>query len=222
MLLRNTIFLFGLFLVPSFSLAYNPTINTTTTPFAVSIIDNNIESRAEYLGELIGYPHMYEFVLGKEAALTLELVQLPGESPVPFSLIAVKENSNNGGVVEVGRLQAKDTTWSLVKDRILGLQLLHGQVFTAELKAGVYRVEVSTPDNFGPYLLTVGEVPYNPGYFSTLSDIRTIQKFFGFSIFSLFKSSYVFYPLGIVILLILFFITWRNREKLQGRITLGK
>jgi len=223
-LCKKIIFLtcFLLVLAPSFLLAYNPTINTTVLPFEVVTIDNNIEAEAEYLNELIGYPQMYEFVLTKEATLTLELAQLSKDTPVPFSLITVKENTNNGGVTEIGRLQAKDISWTLVNDRILGMQLLKSQVFSADLTAGVYRVEVSTPDNFGAYFLTVGDVPFNPGYFSTLSDIRTIQHFFDLSLISLFRSSYVSYPLGIIILLILFFFTWRNREKLQGRFSIGK
>ena len=46
-----------------------------------------------------------------------------------------------------------------MKDRVLGMRLLKSQIFSAELTAGVYRVEVSTPDNFGSYLLTVGDKP---------------------------------------------------------------
>ncbi|HMO78386.1 MAG TPA: hypothetical protein PKD95_04285 [Candidatus Paceibacterota bacterium] len=220
--LRNFVLINCLFLVPNLVLAYNPTINTTILPFDVVTIDGNIESEAQYLGKLIGYPQMYEFVLTEAATLTLELAQLSDENPIPFSLIIVKENSNNGGVSEVGRLQAKDISWSMVKDRVLGLKLLKSEVFVAELTAGVYRVEVSTPDNFGSYLLEVGDEPFNPGYFSTLSDIRTIQKFFDLSFFSLLRSSYVSYPLGIVILLILFYFTWRKREELERRFSLGK
>jgi hypothetical protein len=210
------------FFIPNLLLAYNPTINTSTVPFAVVTIDNEIETQAEYLGELIGYPQMYEFFLPAAATLTLELSQLATEEPVKFSLIAVKENSNNGGVTEVGRLSAKDISWTLVKDRILGMQFLKSQIFTAELTSGIYRVEVSTPDNFGSYLLTIGDTPFNPGYFSTLADIRTIQKFFDLSIFSLLRSSYISYPLGIILLVVLFFVTWRNRENLQGRFSLRK
>lgn len=220
--LRNTFLLLAVFFTPSFLLAYKPTINTTKLPFELVNIDNNVETQSEYLGELTGYPQMYEFVLAEEATLTLELAQLPSDNQVQFSLITVKENAKNGGVTEVGRLQAKDISWTLVKDRVLGMRLLKSQIFSAELTAGVYRVEVSTPDNFGSYLLTVGDKPFNPGYFNTLSDIRTIQNFFKLSLWSMFKSSYVYYPLGIIILLMLYFVTWRNREKLQGQFSFKK
>lgn len=201
-------------------MAYNPTINLTTVPFDVVTIDSDIETKSEYLGRLTGYPQMYEFILASDATLTLELTQLPSEDPIPFSLIAVKENTNNGGVTEVGRLQAKDISWILVKDKVLGMQLLRSQVFSVDITSGIYRVEVSTPDNFGPYLLTVGEKPFNPGYFKTLADVRTIQGFFELSSLSLFKSSYVSYPLGIIIMLVLFFVTWKRRKYLQDRFSL--
>lgn len=197
--------------------AYNPSINAPAIPYEVYMADSDISTRAEYLGELIGDPHMYEFSIGSDTKLTLKLLQMKEESLVPLSLIAVKQNNQNAGVVEVGRLVSKDITWAEVDDSALGLDLVSSQTFEAMLTPGIYRVEVSTAENYGKYLLTIGEAEANPGYFSTLADIRMIQKFFGASVFSLLLSSYVYYPLGIIVLLWLFYITWRKRELLTAK-----
>jgi hypothetical protein len=207
-LVIGLLFLFA----PVLAWAYNPTVNTTTIPYEVVTIDNQIESMAEYLGELKGDPQMYEFTIGAEANLKLRVIQLETNTPIPFSLIAVRQNNQNAGVVEVGRLRAKDTTWEKVKDNVLGLTFLKSGIFETKIGPGVYRVEVSTPDNFGSYMLTIGDGPISPGYFNTLGDIRTIQKFFGKSIFAMLRSSYVYYPIGILILCGLIYMTWRKRN----------
>jgi hypothetical protein len=197
--------------------AYNPSVNTSTVPYAVVVIDNAITTQAEYLGELVGDPHMYEFTIGGEETLTLTVSQLENEPPLLLSLIAVKENNHNAGVAEVGRLTAKDIKWKVVDDSVLGLTFLRSQKFEADIGTGVYRVEVSTPDNIGSYMLTVGEEPVSPGYFSTLADIRQIQRFFGKSPLALLKSSYVYYPVGSLVLIGLLYYTWRNRQRIQKR-----
>lgn len=197
--------------------AYNPSVNTSTIPYEVVGLNTPITLQSEYLGELVGDPHMYEFTTGEDTTLTLTISQLETETPLLLSLIAVKENNHNAGVAEVGRLSAKDITWEVVDDAVLGLSFLRSQQFKAQIGMGVYRVEVSTPDNFGPYMLTVGEEVVSPGYFSTLADIRIIQRFFGKSPLALLQSSYVYYPLGSLILIGLFYYTWRNRHRIKRR-----
>jgi hypothetical protein len=199
------------------TLAYNPSINDTVIPYQVYVADSNIEVQAEYLGELTGDPQMYEFTIGADSTLILKVVQLENETAVPFSLIAVKQNNQNAGVVEVGRLKAKDFTWQKQSDRVLGLSFLESPVFEAKIGPGVYRVEVSTPDNFGSYMLLIGAVEAKPGYFKTLGDIHRMQSFFGKTIFHMLLSSYVYYPIGIALLSGLIFYTWRNRKKLQKK-----
>lgn len=207
--------LLAVFVVPALSLAYEPMLNTTTIPYEPQVIDSAINNQTQHLGLLVGDPHMYEFTIGVDTTLTLRVSQLAGDTPIPFSLIAVRENTQNAGVVEVGRLRAKDITWEEERDGALGLTLAHSPAFEAEIGPGVYRVEVSTPENLGAYMLTVGSIPTPTGYFETLADVRTIQKFFGVSIFGMLLSSYVLYPLGILVLLALFYYTWRNRARLQ-------
>ncbi len=197
--------------------AYNPSINVPPLPYEVYMANSDIAIEAEYLGELKGDPHMYEFSIGAETPLRLTLFQLEEGEPIPFSLIAVKQNNQNAGVVEVGRLAAKDITWTEVTDNGLGLDFVSSQTFEATISPGIYRVEVSTSENYGKYMLRIGETNANPGYFSTLADVRLVQKFFGASIFSLLLSSYVYYPLGILLLLGLIFMTWSKRGQLGAR-----
>jgi hypothetical protein len=210
-----SLILASVFLLPAISLAYAPTLNSTILPYEPQIIDSAISNEAQYLGLLVGDPHMYEFTIGVDTMLTLQVSQRASDTPISFSLIAVRENTQNAGVVEVGRLRAKDIAWEEERDGGLGLTLAHSSVFEAEIGPGVYRVEVSTPENIGAYMLTVGAIETPVGYFETIAQVRTIQKFFGMSIFGMLLSSYVLYPLGIILLLGLFYYTWRNRARLQ-------
>ncbi len=212
-ILLAVIFLFNL--TPAS--AYNPSVNTTTIPYQVYTADSLIETRAEYLGELKGDPQMYEFTIGADTKLSARVWQLETGNPIPFSIIAVRQNNQNAGVAEVGRLKANEIVWEKTRDSVLGLSFLKSKAFESEIGPGIYRIEVSTPDNVGKYMLTIGEKRVSSGYFGTLAEVRKIQSFFGKSIFAIFTSSYIYYPLGIVILSVLIFITWRKRELIKSK-----
>lgn len=214
--LLSLVFLFAALVVASpTAVAYEPVLNTTTIPYEPFLIDSDIVAKSEYLGELTGDPHMYEFTIGADTTLTLKLAQLPADTPVPFSLIAVRQNLQNAGVVEVGRQRAQDISWTKEGYSSLGFSLLESPVFTADIGPGTYRVEVSTPENMGKYMLVVGTEEVSRGYFRTLGDIRTIQAFFDKSFFRIFLSSYVYYPLGSMLLIYGMYVTWRNRQKIS-------
>ncbi len=203
------------FAIPAISLAYNPIINETTVPYEVTTI-SEIGSQTEYLGDLVGDPQMYEFAVGETTNLKMALIQADSDTLIPFSLIVVKQNEDKGGVSEVGRLNGSKVEWQKVEDSVLGMNFSKSEVFTAVLKPGIYKAEVSTPENYGKYALVVGDQTEKVGYFATLSDIYTFQTFFGGSIFSMFKSSYVYYPLGILLIISVFYFTWRQRNKIKG------
>lgn len=202
--------------LPQSTKAFSPTISSPILPYEVLTMDSSIATEQVYLGELKGDPHMYEFTLGKETDLVVTMVQKQGDN-LPLSLIVVRSNDNNRGVSEIGRLTAKETTWLSYKDGVLGLQLSRSDTFTKTLGSGVYRIEVSTAENAGQYMLVVGSKPEDLGYFKTLSNIRLTQAFFGKSILSMLFSSYIYYPIGIVVLLYLIFLTWRKKDYLQQR-----
>jgi hypothetical protein len=206
-LIMRYLLLLALLFVPAFSLAYNPTLNTTTIPYEVMTISGQVGERAEYLGELTGYPQMYEFTIGKEEELTLTIVQKDTEVPLKLSLIAVKENTHNAGVSEVGRLGYSEVAWNKRRDSTLAITLLEAQEFVRPLTAGTYRVEVSTPDNFGKYMLVVGKETVDSGYFKLLGDVRTIQSFFGMPFLAIILSS-AFYANMLKFIVIVIFLTW--------------
>jgi hypothetical protein len=201
--------------VPGFVLAVAPIINKPVVPYEVQAIDARIEQERVYLGELTNDPHTYEFAIGESKPLVLSLLQVEAGERIPLSLIVVEVEENNRGVTEIGRLAGKDMVWESVRNHALGLMVYQSQVFTAELEPGVYRFEVSSTDNIGKYLLTVGYEKEEVGYFASLKDIYTIRQFFGVSVFGLIFSSAVYYPLGILLLLLVGYVTWRKRDLIR-------
>jgi hypothetical protein len=201
---------------PVMTLAYNITTNKISIPYEITTINNNLQTQSHYLGELKGDPHMYEFVLGSSTELNIHLMQKEEEEIIPLSLIVVKQNEDKGGVTEIGRLSGDKINWQKNNDKVLGLSFNQSDVFLGEINPGIYRVEVSTPDNFGKYVLVVGDNFEMDNYFTTLSNIYTFQTFFGGSVFSMFKSSYIYYPLGIILISSLFYFTWRKRHQIKG------
>lgn len=204
----------ALFVVVTPALAASPLINQPAMPYAPLAINAEIETEQLYLGELRGDPHMYEVTLEEEGEFVLTLVQRSTEAPVPFSLIVVRDNDNHRGVTEVGRLTGKDIEWSEYYDGAFALSFLRSETVSYTLTPGVYRFEVSTPDNIGKYLLVLGTKPDDTGYFAKLGDIRLVQDFFGASFFRIFISTYVLYPVGVVVLIGLIYATWRRQRAL--------
>ena len=214
---RYLVFIFAVFLLGTGSTeAYNSSINEPALPYEIFSIETDIEEQSEYLGELKGDPHMYEFTLDEGSTLSLELRQAK-DSSIPFNIIVIKENTDKKGVAEVGRLKGANLEWKEFSDSVLGIKLNQGEVFEKEIDKGVYRVEVSTPDNFGKYMLVMGSESSDGGYFRGLASINRIQNFFEAPFFAIFKSSYVYYPIGIILLSILIYFTWRNRHKIKNK-----
>ncbi len=208
--------LFVSLVLPLSVLAASPVVHQPTKPYAPLAIDAEIAREQLYLGALVGDPHMYEVTLEEEGVLTLTLVQPSGEgAPLPFSLIVVRDNDNHRGVTEVGRLTGKDIMWTEYYDTALALTFLRSETVEYVLAPGVYRFEVSTPENFGKYFIALGSEPDTTGYFAKLRDIRLVQSFFEVSFFRLFISSYVLYPVGTLLLALLIFATWRRQRTIS-------
>lgn len=191
--------------------AYSVAKNLVSVPYEVTTIEGELNPQREYLGELKGEPHMYEFGIGSTTKLSLALMQTTENQTLPLSLIVIRQNDDRGGVIEIGRLNTQNIKWHVFEDSALGIDLSKSEPFTVDLRPGIYRVEVSTPDNIGKYALVIGDEKNTQGYFNELSNIYTIETFFGGSLFSMIKSSYVYYPLGIIVLIVLFYLTWRKR-----------
>lgn len=204
----------GLF-QPNILLAAAPTHHLPTLAYDVLAIDSNISEQHRYYGDLAGDPHTFEFSLGQESELVIRLLQADTQEPIPFSLIAVRENDSGKGVTEIGRMSGKNLDWEDYTDTALGLYFKRAPEFRRTLQSGLYRMEISTPENHGKYLLIVGEERQSDGYFAELGYIRELQKFFSASPLHIFRSSYVAYPLGSLFILVLLFFTWRYKAVIQ-------
>ena len=178
--------------------AYNPILVEQPEPYAVIPIEDDPYIEHHYLGSLDGNPQMYELTTDVAITLRLSLWQRAYGKSVPFALIMVRQNDDDGGVTEIARLNQPLSEWNKIGSSVLGLTLLKSQTIEQALAPGTYRFEVSTPDNRGNYVLHLGEESVSRGFFGGFSDVGTIQKHFGYTPLHLLFSSYIFIPLGIL------------------------
>jgi len=189
--------------------AYFPLVNEKEKPYEITHVANDFDRGIQYLGELKGDPQTYEIMIEEAKLLSVSLLQLVGKEILPLSLIVVRENDKGGGVTEIGRISADDIVWQKETPKTLGLTFLKSEELSVFLEAGTYRLEVSTPDNLGKYALVFSDFTLSQGYFQEVKNVRVFQKFFDKSVFSLFKSNYIYLPFGILVLLGAFLYTRR-------------
>lgn len=155
---------------------------------------------------------MYELTTDVSMTLKVQLRQRDSNDAVSFGLIMVRQNEDDGGVTEIVRLNKPVSEWNRVKESLLGITFLEGGLIEKEIAPGTYRIEVSTPDNKGDYMLVVGDEPHPSGFFEALGQIYMTQRHFGYTPFHMLWSSYVYYPIGILIVLYGMFCTWQLRR----------
>ena len=194
--------------------AYELSVADIESPYDVVVIGGNPNIQSAHLGELDNFPIMYEVVADSELTLTATVRQpyQGGQEPLALALIAVRDNDDGSGVTEVARLRPTISEWEVVKDSPLGLTFWESESLQAVVEPGIYRIEVSSPVNQGRYLLFVGAEKDSSGYWQTLGNVRTTQKFFGYSFVKLLTSTYVYYPLGILLILFAIHRTWKCRK----------
>jgi hypothetical protein len=188
--------------------AYQATVQTVDTQYEVIPILGDPVILQTILGELNNSPEMFEIVSETEFNLTVEIRALPNQATSPeFGgiIIRVKEPR---GVEEVARLRAAETDWNTVVDSVTGLLYRAGPFWSGIVPAGTYRVEVSTPENLGKYMLVVGSSASRPGYFASLKAVALTYQFYQISRLRMFNSPYIHYPIGITVVIGLFGITW--------------
>ena len=196
-------------------LAFESVQVVPSQPYEAIGIDSRIATARSYYGELQGDPHLYEFAIGESETLSVQVQQRAGE-PLPLSVMIVKVKDNGRGVREIGRVSGLATsTWKQVYDSRLGMSLAVGEPFSAQLDAGIYRVEISTPENIGKYLFTIGNESSDAGYFASIASIYRTQRFFESTPLRIFLSSYVYYPIGSLFLLVLIYYTWRYYKRIR-------
>jgi hypothetical protein len=197
--------------------AYELVLTEIDRPYEIVTVEKDFGPRHIYLGELNDYPVMYEITTEESFDLSVKIRQQYNNSgePLSLSLIIIKQNERGGGVTEVARLRPSKDSWVAVKDSVFGMTFWESETLSRTVEPGIYRIEISTPDNIGRYMLTVGDDEDLPGYFKTLANVHTTQKFFGHSIFRLISSSYVYYMLGILFLLFVIRWTWKYHKSFR-------
>jgi len=204
----------GLFTVPLATFAFSTTEHVVSAPYEPFALAGNIAAAKILLGDLAGEPQMYEFAVGEETAVSFMLTQRARAEPVPLSLILVKVGEENRGVEEIGRLRTEVGGWEEYTDSALGINLIRGEALSAVLQPGLYRVEVSAATNQGKYALISGTRASEGGYFAKIGEIRTVQRFFEASIFSILLTPFVYIPLGFILVIMAFSLTWLYRRSL--------
>lgn len=196
--------------------AYELSVTSVSTPYEIIPIEGDPEVKQVYLGTLEDFPVMYEIRSAESFILSAQLMQQyqGGADPKELSLMIIRENDKGRGVTEVARLRPASTDWVMRQDSVYGMDFWDGPVVQQEVEAGTYRIEVSTPENLGQYILSIGDQDEPAGYFTTIGQVRTTHKFFGFSVVKLLASSYVYYPLGIFLLLFAIQRTWKYRKSI--------
>lgn len=136
------------------------------------------DSTGEYLGTLRDEPVTYELSVASTTDLQFTLTQPKAEQPAALGLLIVRALPN-GKVELVSRISAtNDAGWREEPDHWLGMSWWALPAHTVTLVPGMYRVEVSSPVNVGPFRLVVGEQSGWRGYREVWQRIATINDFY--------------------------------------------
>ena len=209
----RTIFALAMFVLPVSAAAFIANETDISQPYEIVPIEVTMPEQISFLGTLSDFPVMYEIRSEEPFTFTAQLAQPVNQAVQPFSLLLIRRNDRGGGVTEVARQVYAAEAWSTRRDSLLGLSLHESPVLTEVVGPGTYRLEVSSPDNQGQYMFTVGTQQVSVGYIEQLGYVRQTQAYFNYGIFSMLRSTQVYYPIGILLLLGAFFQTWRYARK---------
>lgn len=192
-------------LLPQAALAI--TLVAQPDPFAMGEWSSITEQQTQY-GELVGWPHTFEFIATSTTELTLQVATAPGATPV--SVLVVRQEER--GVSEVTRQTGNNTTYTESKDAQYGITLAQAPVLVSTIEGGLYRVEISNAENIGKYQLTVGAEVQPVGYWQTVKDTFAVHAFYG----EWWGALLTWRVASIWLLILIFGIWWHNRNKRHG------
>ncbi len=214
MLSRLTLFsFFGLLALPFGAAAYVANDTVPSEPYEVIQIEEvGVENLL--IGTLNQFPVMYEIESDSEFTLNLDLRAVPTTTLPLLGTIVVRVLEPRG-VEEVKRLEPSAATWEIKRDKTSGLPYAAGPTYEEKLPAGIYQIEVHTPDNVGQYVLLLkgGEmaVPYS----EALASVSKLYKFYDTNRLGMIRSPLIYYPLLIIFVLAAFGYTiYRTRKSL--------
>ena len=207
---------FVILFIPGFVTAQSVFLTDQTGPYEIVPVEAAPEVQTSFLGELTGFPIMYELSTDRPFVLQASVRQLANKKNESFSLIVIRQNDRGGGVTEVGRMNISPDAWPRARDGVAGLSFAESPSITTEVDAGIYRIEVSTPENAGKYQLLVGEQEVVQPYFDRLVDTRLIQQFFGYGPIAMIGSRLVYMPIFVLLLLYVVYRIARSYMRIQA------
>ncbi len=147
-----------------------------------------------YYGVLTEGPYTYQFrVSGEPITFSAQLSSVGREvAEANLSLILVKNEKR--GVSEIARRRAESAQWTVAYNAALGLSFIEGEVLEATLEEGVYKLEVSTPENLSPFRLAV-----NGGSKPSYTELFMVRDVFERSIFSTIRTARIALPLLLIL-----------------------
>lgn len=195
-------------------MAYTVTPHDITTPYEVLELGQDFSERQFITGELDGYPEMVELTTDTDTTIGVTLLAMPDDTNQELSGMVVRVLQPRG-VQEVARLKPADATWAVFREPVSKLNFLAGPETEVAVASGTYRIEVSTPENFGKYVLVVGNGDARSGYLATWRSVAALYEFMGVSKLVMIRTPLVYYPFGILLLLAgLSYTVYRTRERL--------
>ncbi len=214
MVLARLILLSAIVLSAGSVQAYIATEHVTAKPYDVIYLSAPYNREQIVFGQLADNPDMVELVSDEEFTFKLSLRALPGTTTPLLNGIIV-EVLEPRGVKEIARLKSTESSWETKRDFQSGLLYRVGPTYEATLPAGTYRVEVSTPDNLAAYMMVLGVNEEPTTYMESWQAVRALYNFYGTPAILLVRSPLIYYPVGILLLLIGFGYTiWRTRDRL--------
>ena len=210
--LRITLAVLGLVFLPQLVMA-----QTNFLHFDIPYLVYDIEEYADglwFYSELIDYPEMYGFSLDATTTVKFSIDAIDHTGRVPgFSGIVVKDQGQEG-VREVGRFLANDASWDVYTDPRTKMQYREGPSKSFTLGPGNYRVEVSTPNNRGRYVLKLGPATTpTSGYVQALREIRATHHFHDYGALHMLRTSHVYLPPLILFIGLGIFATYRYARR---------
>ncbi len=198
--------------------AHVPYLISQTSLHDITQIEDPHISKA-YYGTLEGFPHTYE-IISTEPFLLFAEILIPDihESEPIVSGIVIREVGTSGRVSEVDRLLATESEWNSFYEPFGGDSYRRGASILKEVEAGIYRIEVTTPNNDEKYVLVVGkEEKFGEiGYFETLKRMIEVKAFFGKSKLRIVESPFVYIPLVILCIGLLVW-NYKRRHRIQSK-----
>ena len=212
--LRYLFFPLLLLCITQSAYAYVPLHIEETDLKDVKLISNP-EVIQSYYGQLHYFPYTFEIRAERPFRLKVQILAPDvSETQNNLSGIIVREVEGSGRVEEVTRLPAQSASWDPTYEWLSGDHYRAGPSFDGEVKAGVYHIEVSTPENLGKYILAVGYHKGNghTGYVETLHNIMAVKAFLEKPPFMIIESPLIYLPLLSIFGIIFFFGYLRMRK----------